>query len=64
MTQSSIITSQHTKPIFLSNFNTGAPPSIRQGLGYPEFCLPHSVCGPIAHITNEPTPPDPERNLK
>ena len=31
--------------IFLSNFNTGAPPSIRQGLGYPEFFLPHSVGG-------------------
>ena len=29
--------------IFLSNFNTGDPPSIRQGLGYPEFFLPHSV---------------------
>ena len=40
--------------ILLSNFNTGAPPSIRQGLGYPEFFLPHSVGGPIAHITDEP----------
>ena len=33
--------------IFLiKNFNTGAPPSIQQGLGYPEFSLPNYVGGP------------------
>ena len=32
--------------IFLSNFNTGGFPSIRQGLLYPEFFLPHSVGAP------------------